>query len=75
MSIPTGRRPTDEEIASTMEPDAVPFIPPPSGAGVPLVPIVPSLGPDDGSDGARDGPLPDEPGGEPASGDDERAEN
>jgi hypothetical protein len=75
MSIPAGRRATDEEIASTTEPDAVPIIPPPSGAGVPMVPIVPTFGPDGASNDERGGPLPDEPGGEPAPRDDERAEN
>ena len=73
MSTPAGRRATDEEIASTIETDAVPIIPPPSGAGVPMVPIVPTFGPDRISDDERGGPLPDEPGGEFGSGDDERA--
>ncbi len=71
LSTPAGRRATDAEAASTTEPDALPLIPPPSGAGVPMVPIVPTLGTDD----ERGGPLPDEPGGEPVAGDDERAEN
>ena len=75
MSTPAGRRATDEEIASTIETDAVPIIPPPSGAGVPMAPIVPTFGPDRISDDERGGPLPDEPGGEFGSGDDERAEN
>jgi hypothetical protein len=72
MSIPTGRRATDEEIASTIEPDAVPIIPPPSGAGVPMAPIVPNLGPDRASEDERGGPLPDVPAGESGPDDDER---
>ena len=75
MAKPAARRATDAEIASTMEPDAVPMIPPPSGAGVPMVPIVPTLVPDDTFDDERGGPLPDEPGGASVEGDDESAEN
>ena len=40
-----------------------------------MVPIVPSFGPDDTFDDERGGPLPDEPGGASAEGDDESAEN
>jgi hypothetical protein len=70
-SIPAGRRATDEEIATEAEPDPVPLVPPPSGAGVPMVPIVPTFGPEGAVDEERGGPLPDV-GGEPTSDDDER---
>jgi hypothetical protein len=74
ISIPAGRRATDEETASTMEPDPMPIVPPPSGAGVPMVPIVPTFGPDGASDDEDDGPLPDLPGGEQGGDDQERAD-
>jgi hypothetical protein len=73
-SIPAGRRATDEEIATETDPDAMPIIPPPSGAGVPMVPIVPTFGPEGAADDERGGPLPDEPG-EPSPADAKRTDN
>jgi hypothetical protein len=55
---PAARRATDAEVATTDEPKPTPLIPPPGGAGIPAVPLVPSYSAPDPDD---TGPVPDGP--------------
>jgi hypothetical protein len=54
---PAARRSTDE-VASGEEPTALPIVPPPGGAGVPVVPLVPTFDPDAQADADADATPP-----------------
>jgi hypothetical protein len=71
VSGPVARRSTDE-VASGEEPAALPIVPPPSGAGVPVVPLVPTFDPDADTDADADTTPPGEPDNGSRRGDDER---